>query len=125
MRKAVALVTILSLIAAVGVALAAMIHGAGKLEWNGFYPWVLGPYLILAAMFCLRSDQTAAKALAGCVASVAVLAFSTWLYVGAMWFSRSSTSALIFAFGPAYLFIGGLAVWGIAWFLFARRDQPR
>jgi hypothetical protein len=49
-----------------------------------------------------------------------VLAFTCWFYIGAMWFSRSSTSALIFIVAPVYLLVGGLIVWGSAWFLFAR-----
>jgi hypothetical protein len=43
MRTGAIAVIVLFLIAASIVALAAMIHGAGKFEWNGFYPWVIGP----------------------------------------------------------------------------------
>src|SRR5438105_6328870 len=97
-----------------------MIHGAGKFEWNAFYPWVIGPYIVLLGVLCLPRDQTSARAFAGCVTAVLVLAFTCWFYIGAMWFSSSSTSALIFVFAPAYLFVGGLMVWGVAWYLFAR-----
>ena len=111
----------MSLVTASGVALAAMIHGAGKFEWNGFYPWVIGPYIVLFGVLGLPMSQTDARAFAGCVTAVTVLLFTCWFYIGAMWFSASSTSALIFIFAPIYLFVGALIVWGIAWFLFARR----
>ena len=115
---------VLFLVAASLVALAAMIRGAGKFEWNGFYPWVLGPYLALLGIFCLPRRQSRARAFAGCLAATTVLVFTCWFYVGAMWFSVSSTSALIFIFAPVYLLVGGLVVWGIAWFLFARIYGP-
>ena len=120
MRSSAVVFTIIGLIAASGVALSAMIHGAGKFEWNGFYPWVIGPYVVLLVIFGLPRDQTDARAFAGCAAAVIVLLFTCWFYIGAMWFSTSSTSSLIFIFAPVYLFIGGLVVWGIVWFLFAR-----
>lgn len=112
-----------NLIVASAAALAAMIHGAGKFEWNWFYPWIIGPYIALFGIFCFPLNQTDARAFAGCVSAVTVLLFTCWLYVGAMWFSVSSTSALIFIFSPLYLFAGGLIVWGAAWFLFARRQK--
>src|SRR5262249_14649574 len=121
MKTRASAVMIISLVAASGVALAAMIHGAGKFELNGFYPWVIGPYLVFLAVFGLPRGQTDARAFAGCVAALIVLALSCWFYVGAMWFSSSSTSALIFVFAPIYLLIAGLIAWVIAWFLFARR----
>jgi hypothetical protein len=111
---------VVSLLAASAVAVSAMVHGAGKFEWNVFYPWVVGPYIVLLAIFCFPRGQTRARAFAGCVAAVAVLLFTSWFYIEAMWFSASSTSALIFIFAPAYLFIGGLITWGIAWYWFAR-----
>lgn len=120
MRATATLTTIISLIAASAVALAAMIHGAGKFEWNGFYPWVIGPYVVLLAIFSLPRRQTNIRAFAGGVASVIVLLFTCWFYVGAMWFSASSTSALIFIFAPIYLFVGGLIAWRIVWFLLTR-----
>jgi hypothetical protein len=120
MRTGAIAVIVLFLIAASIVALAAMIHGAGKFEWNGFYPWVIGPYLVLLGIFCLPRRQSRARAFAGCLAAAMVLVFTCWFYVGAMWFSASSTSALIFIFAPAYLFVGGLVAWGITWFLGAR-----
>jgi hypothetical protein len=120
MRTAAIAITVLSFIAASIVALAAMIHGAGKFEMNWFYPWVIGPYIVLPVVFCLPRNQTKARTLAGCVAAVIVLLCTCWFYIGAMWFSHASTSALIFIFAPPNLFVGGLIVWGIAWFLFAR-----
>ena len=38
-----------SLISAAIVAVAAMVHGAGRFEWSWFYPWVLAPYPVLLA----------------------------------------------------------------------------
>jgi hypothetical protein len=120
MRTGAIAIIVVSLIAASTVALSAMIHGAGKFEWNGFYPWVIGPYMVLLGVFGLPRSQTEARAFAGSVTAVMVLLFTCWFYIGAMWFSASSTSALIFIFAPVYLFVGGLIVWGVAWFLFAR-----
>jgi hypothetical protein len=120
MRTSAVAAIVVSLIAASTVALSAMVHGAGKFEWNGFHPWVLGPYIVFLGVFGLPLGQTGARAFAGCVAAVMVLLFSCWFYVGAMWFLVSSTSALIFIFAPIYILVGGLIVWGIAWFLFAR-----
>jgi hypothetical protein len=125
MRTTAVAVVVVSLLAASGVALSAMVHGAGKFEWNGFYPWVIGPYIVLLLVFNLPRPRTDARAFAGCVAAVIVLLFTCWFYIGAMWFSASSTSALIFIFAPAYLFVGGLIVWGIAWYLFARRHRAQ
>lgn len=120
MRTIAAASIVACLIAASTVALAAMIHGAGKFEWNGFYPWVIGPYVVLLGLFSLPRGQTDARVFAGCMAGVLVLLFTCWLYIGAMWFSTSSTSALIFIFAPVYLFVGGLVVWSVSWLLFAR-----
>jgi len=107
------------------VAVAAMIHGAGKFEWNGLYPWVVGPYILLALIFCLPFSQSAGRAVAGCIAATLLLAFTCWFYIDAMWISVSSTSALVFLFAPAYLFAGSLIVWGLAWFVLARRAGRR
>ena len=125
MRTGAVAITVVSLIAASIVALSAMIHGAGKFEWNLFYPWVIGPYLVLLAVFGLPFSQTDARAFAGCVSAVLVLLFTCWFYIGSMWFSASSTSALIFVFGPIWLFVGGLLVWGISWFVIARMYRPK
>ena len=126
MRGAAVAVIIVGLAAASIVALAAMIHGAGgKFEWNWFYPWVIGPYIVLLGIFGLPRSQAQARAFAGSVTALAVLLFTCWFYIGAMWFSASSTAALIFIFAPVYLLVGGLVVWGIAWFLFARVYGPK
>lgn len=113
--------TIGLLLAASIVAVASMIHGAGKFEWSGFYPWVVGPYIILALIFCLPPSQPRARSLAGCVTAAVVLAFTSFFYIDAMWCSTSSTSALIFIFAPVYLFVGGLIIWVATWFLLERR----
>lgn len=120
MRTLAIMATVGSLVAAVIVAVAAMVHGAGKFEMNWFYPWVLAPYAVLCGIFSLPRGQPDARALAGSVAAVMVLLFSCWFYIGAMWFSASSTSALIFIFAPVYLLVGGVLVWGIARFTLAR-----
>ena len=98
------------LLAASAVALAAMIRGAGKFEWNGFYPWVIGPYVVLLLIFCLPLQQSRPRSIAGCVAASAVLVATGVFYIEAMWLSVSSTAALIFIFAPMYLFVGGLVV---------------
>jgi uncharacterized membrane protein YesL len=109
------------LLAAAALAVAAMIHGAGKFEWSPFYVWVLSPYIVLALIFVLPVSQSHARSVAGCSAAAMVLAFTGLLYIDAMWISVSSTSALIFIFAPAYLFVGGLIVWGLVWFVLKRR----
>jgi uncharacterized membrane protein YesL len=120
MKISTKVITGLLLIASV-VAVAAMIHGAGKFEWSRFHPWVIGPYIILALIFCLPLSQSHARSVAGCVSAAVVLAFTCLFYIDAMWVSVSSTSALIFIFAPVYLFAGGLIVWGITWFVLERR----
>lgn len=114
-------ITIASLLAASAVAVSAMIHGAEKFEWNGFYPWVMGPYVLLVLIFVFPLHQSKARSVAGCVAAILVLAFTCLFYINAMWFSDSSTSALIFIFAPMYLLVGGLVAWGLAWLLLKRR----
>jgi hypothetical protein len=122
----IATTTLVLLSAAAIVALSAMVHGAGKFEWNWFYPWVIGPYVVLLLLFCLPVRQSKARSLAGCISAVLLLVFTCFAYINAMWFSVSSTSALVFIFAPAYLFVGGLMGWAVAWLLIslggARRD---
>jgi uncharacterized membrane protein YesL len=121
--KTKAKATIGLLLAATAVAVAAMIHGAGMFQWNWFYPWVISPYIVLALMFSLPVSQSDARSAAGCASAAIVLAFTCLLYIDAMWVSVSSTSALIFIFAPAYLFVGGLIAWGLTWFVLARRTE--
>ena len=102
------------LLAAAGVALAAMHRGAGGFHLNGFYPWVLGPYLILGLIVCAPRNGSADRLLAGRLSAGLVLLLSGWMYIDAMWFSRSSTSALIFIFAPLYLLVAGLLSWSIS-----------
>jgi hypothetical protein len=111
------------LLAAAAIAMTAMIHGAGKFEWNGLYPWVIGPYIVLLLIFCLPVHQSRSRSIAGCIAALAVLLFTGLFYIDAMWISISSTSALVFIFAPGYLFIGGLLVWALSWFLLIRQKS--
>jgi hypothetical protein len=115
MRPIVRAVTVTSLAAAPVVAVSAMIHGAGRFEWSGFYPWVIAPYVVFLALFVLPLDQSRVRLYAGCAGAIGVLAFTSWLYIGAMWFSSSSTASLVFVFGPAWVLFGGLLVWALAW----------
>lgn len=117
--------SVVLLLAASVVAFCAMVHGARKFEWSWFYPWVIGPYIVLLLVFCVPTHQTRAKSIAGCTAASMVLAFTCLFYVDAMWISVSSTSALIFIFAPMYLLVGGLVVWGLAWFILARRNAEK
>ena len=116
-------ITVASLLVALAVAVSAMIHGAGKFEWNGFYPWVITPYGLFVLIFVFPVRQSAARSVAGCVAAILVLAFTCLFYLNAMWFSVSSTSALIFIFAPMYLLVGGLAAWGLTWLLLKKRAE--
>lgn len=110
------------LLAAAGIAVAAMVHGAQGFQWNWFYPWVLLPYLLLAVCCGLPRSPSAARAKAGAIASLVVLMLTAWFYIDAMWLSTSSTSALVFVFTPALLTVLGLSVWGLAWWLAARKQ---
>ena len=121
MRNRLTLATHLALVASSTVAVSAMIHGAGKFEWNRFYPWVLGPYIVLFAIQSLPMHKSEARQLASSITSGLALIFTCWFYVAGFWFSASSTAALIFIFAPIYLLVGGVAVWVSAWFVFARR----
>jgi hypothetical protein len=123
--KVRATATIVMLLAAAGVALAAMIKGAGKFEWDVFYTWVIGPYVVLLLIFCLPLRQSDARSVAGCFAAGVVLTFSCFIYIGAKWVSASPTSAYIFMFAPPYLFVGGLAVWALTWALLRWRTTRR
>lgn len=109
------------LLAAACVAVAALVHGAGRFQWNWFYPWVLMPYLLLLACFALSRAPSIARTRASAVASLLVLVLTAWFYVDAMWLSTSSTSALVFVFTPALLTAVGLICWGLMWWLFARK----
>lgn len=108
-------ISVISLLAATIVSIAALIHGAGKFEWNLFYLWVVGPYILLGLFFAFPRHQTFTRSIAGSIASVVVMLFTCLLYIDAMWFSVSSTSALIFLFAPAYILVGGILTWGLAW----------
>jgi hypothetical protein len=57
MKSIAATVTALALTVAAIVAIAAMVRGAGKFEWNGFYPWVLAPYALLALVFAVPAKR--------------------------------------------------------------------
>lgn len=113
-------VTTALLLAGAVVAVAAMSHGAGQLSWNWFYPWVLMPYFLLFACFCLLRNPSLARARAGAVGSALVLVFTAVFYVDAMWFSKSSTSALVFVFTPLLLTVGGLVAWALVWWILSR-----
>lgn len=113
--------TIGLLLAAIVVAVAAMIHGARRFEWSWFYPWVVSPYVALGLIFCLTPVRSKAQSLASCVAAALVLVSTCVIYIDAMWYSGSSTAGLVFVFTPIYLFVGGLVVWWLAWFVLARQ----
>ncbi len=114
MKRAVML-SLAALLTAAIVAVSAMIHGAGGFQLNGFYPWVLAPYCALGFIFSSPRTQSDARSVAGALAGIAVLVMTALLYVNAMWFSYSSTSSLVFVFGPIYIALGGLGVWGLVW----------
>ena len=120
MRARLALGTFLCLGSSSVVAIAAMIHGAGKLEWNSFYPWVLAPYFALFAVQVLPRSQSEPRRIANCVTAGLAFLLTCWFYIESFWFSASSTSALIIIFAPIYLLVGGAIVWGVTWFLFHR-----
>ena len=67
-------------------------------------------YLVLNA----AGDRTRSTRIASIVAAVAVHLFACFMYVDAIFIHVSSTSALIFVFGPLYLAVGGFLVFAIA-----------
>lgn len=107
----------LALLLAAAVALAAMIKGAGGLTWNWFLPWVLAPYALLFFALCVSRQPTRSRNLAGLIAAWVVLFVTALFYIQAMWFSTSSTAALVFVFTPVMILIAGLAIWGLGWWL--------
>jgi hypothetical protein len=113
-----------ALVIAAAVTLVAMLHGAGwKLEWSWFYPWALSPYLLLLALVLAAGGRSRAIRVAGLVATVAVLLAACLVYIDAMFIHVSSTSALIFIFGPLYFLVGGPLVFALAAWL-GRRLAP-
>jgi len=91
-----------------------MQHGAGSsIEWNWFYPWVLSPYLLLGALIATVGAKSRSTRLASLIAAIAVSLGASYLYVDAMYFHVSSTSALIFVFVPPYCLLGGLAIFAV------------
>jgi hypothetical protein len=97
----VALLTVAAL-----VTLCTMLHAAG---WQlsrahvGFILWALSPYLLLLVVLRAAGTKTIAAGIASIVTSASVLAFASLMYVDAIFIHVSSTSALIFLFGPLYL----------------------
>jgi hypothetical protein len=99
------------------ITVVAMLHGAAwNFRWSWFYPWALAPYLLLLSILLTVGNKSRPDRIAGMVASVAVLAFSL-TYLDAMLLRTSSTSALVFLFGPLYLLAGGPAALAIATFV--------
>ena len=95
-----------------------MMHGAGgKFEWSWFYPWVLGPYLILGTLFATIGAKTKHTRVASLLTAIAVGIGATYLYLDAIFINVSSTSALIYVFGPLYCLLGGFAVFAAMTFL--------
>ena len=95
-----------------------MLHGAGgTFEWSWFYPWVLSPYLVLGAIAASIGNKTKSTRLASVISAVAVSLGASFLYVDAMFIHVSSTSALIYVFGPVYFLIGGIAIFAITTFI--------
>jgi len=110
LRSAVT-IGIASLAVAAVVTLWSMLYGAlWKFEWSWFYPWALSPYLVLVIVFVAAGNRSKSTQIASVVAGVAVLLFASFLYLDAMLVHVSSTSALVFVFGPLYLLVGGTLV---------------
>jgi hypothetical protein len=118
LRHAPVAVGIGCLVVAAVVTVWTMLHGAGgTFEWSWFYPWALSPYLILGAVIVTAGTKTKPTRIASVIAAVAVSVGASFLYADAMFVHVSSTSALIFVFGPLYFLIGGLAIYALAAFV--------
>lgn len=120
-------ITAALLLASAAVSIAAMMHGAGGFSLNWFYLWVLAPYALFLICWCLPRNSSLPRERAGLITAVLVLAFTALMYIDAMWFSKSSTSALVFAVVPVWLVAGGLLVWALAWGIghaISQRDHP-
>lgn len=92
-------------------------------EWQislghvGFMLWALCPYCVMAVLTLTIGRKSNAAGIASIAASGAVLAFAAFMYVDAIFIHVSSTSALIFLFGPLYLAIGGVVLFAVVTFL--------
>lgn len=108
-------VAIASLVLAAAVTLWSMLHGARwKFEWSWFYPWAVSPYAVFLVLVLITRKATKSAQLASTIASVMILLFASFMYVDAMFVHVTSTSALIFIFGPFYLMVGGTVTFIIA-----------
>jgi hypothetical protein len=88
-----------------------MLYASGwrpSLGLVGFMLWAVSPYVAVAAVLRALGNRTSASRVASVAASTAVLGFASLMYVDAVFIHVSSTSALIFLFGPLYLTAGGV-----------------
>jgi hypothetical protein len=109
------IIAIASLVLAAAITLFSMLHGAGwKFEWSWFYPWTLSPYAVFLVLVLAVRNATRANQVAGVIAAVMILLLASFMYLDAMFVHVSSTSALIFIFGPFYLMVGGTVAFMIA-----------
>jgi hypothetical protein len=108
-------IPIASLVLAAAVTLFAMLHGAEwKFEWSWFYPWALSPYAVFSVLVLAVRNATRATQVAAVIAAIIILLLASFMYLDAMFVHVTSTSALIFIFGPFYLVVGGTVAFIIA-----------
>ena len=98
----------------------AMLHNAGEISvgFIFFLVWSLSPYvgLILGDAIIRRIGIVPKMTLVFCVASILMLLFTFFAYVGSL-ADKSSTHGLIFVFAPLYLnvavvfIVGGGLIW--------------
>ena len=106
-------ISIVLLTAAALLTLYTMLHASGwqiSLRLVGFMLWALIPYCAMGVLSRTIGTRTKAAGIASVTASGAVLAFASLMYVDAIFIHISSTSALIFIFGPLYLVVGGVVL---------------
>lgn len=120
MRNRAVIVGIGALALAAVVATLTLVYRANwKLEWNWFYLWTLGPYLILSMVLLAVGGRTRATQLASLMSALLVLIFASVMYVGAMFDDASYGLALALTYGPFALLSGGVLVFMVT-FLIAR-----
>ena len=76
--------------------------------------WNILPYAIFLLILIFESECSVIHDLCFCIASIVVFIFSSLVLIDFM-FSASSTSALIFIFWPACIFVGFPVLMLLAW----------
>jgi len=113
-EKTLQKIELTSLVIAAGFALTCWFY-AGGYKLDGWVFWVISPYasFYIFSRFIQSPSPFAIKA--SFYVALLMLLFTVVVYVGGVFVSTSSTSALVFYFVPICLLIGGPIVLGLLW----------